>query len=450
MSFFLIAGLVYVHCENLSAASRIYTLCSSGSALIDGKYAIHPTYVIPVSAVTSPPPEDIQYDLQQEDITPMESSPFSELFHLLRSLYHFEDENSDILLTERIEQPGSTWKACVPRYEWKEIPPSVKALLPSRYDCVLLKCFRGKEATPIHLDHNLFDSQLTALLDADPTSDIVVYNTQTHLYFREGVSISNVPRFSSFLWCRSKIQKQNRLIVLCRRTSPGFTCRCNGELCIQRILHASAEKEGIQKEFVDQVVLDSLFYSFHNAILLDTGCGDCKYICNHMQKVARARQNVILGQDNSDAMLRLHKYPEWSRCCLVRSDICNLSMASNRFDGVLSISVIQHLPSKYKQLEAIQSLVRVCKPGGRILIYVWSFEKEDRKPRFPSSSQDHFLTWELPSASSSPTQVTRYFYLFQHGELDWLCSYVPSVRPLRRFFDGKNWCIELQKLSLLF
>lgn len=117
---------------------------------------------------------------------------------------------------------------------------------------------------------------------------------------------------------------------------------------------------------------------------------------------------------------------------------------------MLSISVIQHLPSKFRQLEAIQSLVRVCKPGGRVLIYVWSFEKEDRKPRFLSASQDHFLTWALPSASSSPAQVTRYFYLFQHGELDWLCSYIPSVRPLRRFFDGKNWCIELQKLSILF
>lgn len=123
---------------------------------------------------------------------------------------------------------------------------------------------------------------------------------------------------------------------------------------------------------------------------------------------------------------------------------------SDRFDGVLSISVIQHLPSKFRQLEAIQSLVRCCKSGGRVLIYVWSFEKEDRKPRFPSASQDHFLTWALPSASSSPAQVTRYFYLFQHGELDWLCSYIPSVRPLRRFFDGKNWCIELQKLSILF
>ena len=118
---------------------------------------------------------------------------------------------------------------------------------------------------------------------------------------------------------------------------------------------------------------------------------------------------------------------------------------SNRFDGVLSISVIQHLPSKFKQLEAIQSLVRVCRPGGRVLIYVWSFEREDRRPRFPSSSsQDHFMTWELPSA---PSGVTRYFYLFQHGELEWLCSYVPSVRILRRSFDGKNWCVELQKLS---
>lgn len=69
-------------------------MCSSGSVLIDGKYAIYPTYVIPISPVTSPPPEDIEYDVQQEGVIPVSSSPFSELFQLLRSLYHSIDENT--------------------------------------------------------------------------------------------------------------------------------------------------------------------------------------------------------------------------------------------------------------------------------------------------------------------------------------------------------------------
>lgn len=131
----------------------------------------------------------------------------------------------------------------------------MKALLPAPYDCVLLKWFRGSEAIPIHFDHNLFDLQFTALLDADPTSHITLYNTETRLYFRQGVSVSDQPRLSMFLWCTSKTQKLNRLVVLCRRTTPGFTCQCNGEFCIQRILRACKEKEEIQKEFVDRVAL---------------------------------------------------------------------------------------------------------------------------------------------------------------------------------------------------
>ena len=199
----------------------------------------------------------------------------------------------------------------------------MKSLLPSCYDCVLLKCFRGKEATPIHLDHNLFDSQFTALLDADPTSDIVVYNTQTHLYFREGVNISNAPRFSTFVWCRSKIQKQNRLVVLCRRTSPGFTCHCGGELCIQRILHASTEREEIQKEFVDQVVMDCLFYvvlranrfvfrSVHNQILQACECVHSVFPQRDSSRYRLRRLQIHL-QPHAESGACASKRDNWSR-----------------------------------------------------------------------------------------------------------------------------------------
>ena len=63
------------------------------------------------------------------------------------------------------------------------------------------------------------------------------------------------------------------------------------------------------------------------------------------------------------------------------------------------MSVIQHLPNKYKQLQALRELIRVSKKGGRILIYVWSFEKANMKPRFEDPSQYQFLTWKLPLSS---------------------------------------------------
>ena len=110
---------------------------------------------------------------------------------------------------------------------------------------------------------------------------------------------------------------------------------------------------------------------------------------------------------------------------------------------MLCVSVIQHLPSKYRQLEAIQNLIRVCHRGSRILLYVWSFEKEGLVPRYgPSTPQNYFMPWRIEDKN-----VERFFYLFMNGELEFLLSFFPAIRLLHRFFDGKNWCVEFEVLS---
>ena len=89
------------------------------------------------------------------------------------------------------------------------------------------------------------------------------------------------------------------------------------------------------------------------------------------------------------------------------------------------------------------------------------------KPRFEDPSQYQFLTWKLPLSSiggkrdsierdgfivneeENTVEVKRFFYLFIHGELEWLLSYCSGVRIVNRFFDGSNWCVELEVVKYI-
>lgn len=195
------------------------------------------------------------------------------------------------------------------------------------------------------------------------------------------------------------------------------------------------------------------------AVLLDAGCGDCKYICKHLADSAAnpAARNFILGQDNCREMLTMRKYPNSDACHLVQDTITHLSLRwpfNGRFmnrpgcvDGVLCVSVLQHLPNKYRQLEAIENLIRVCHPGSRVLLYVWSFEKEGMEPRLGEKTrQDHFVSWKIADKDGRERTVDRFFYLFVNGELEYLLSFFSHIRLVQRAFDGKNWCVEFEVL----
>ena len=195
------------------------------------------------------------------------------------------------------------------------------------------------------------------------------------------------------------------------------------------------------------------------AVLLDAGCGDCKYICKHLADSAAnpAARNFILGQDNCREMLTMRKYPNSDACHLVQDTITHLSLRwpfNGRFmtrpgcvDGVLCVSVLQHLPNKYRQLEAIENLIRVCHPGSRVLLYVWSFEKEGMEPRLGEKTrQDHFVSWKIVDKDGRERTVDRFFYLFVNGELEYLLSFFSHIRLVQRAFDGKNWCVEFEVL----
>ena len=60
-------------------------------------------------------------------------------------------------------------------------------------------------------------------------------------------------------------------------------------------------------------------------------------------------------------------------------DCLNLPYRSNAFDAVLCIAVIHHLSTRERRVDALRELVRVTRPGGKVLVYVWAMEQERKK-----------------------------------------------------------------------
>ena len=118
-----------------------------------------------------------------------------------------------------------------------------------------------------------------------------------------------------------------------------------------------------------------------NSLVADIGCGNGKYL--------RVKTSgIILGCDNCVNLLTLAKS---SSSFLLQADTTNLPYVSNAFDAVISIAVIHHLSSEERRVVAIKEMMRVLRPGGRILVYVWAKEQEKRD----FVTQDVLVPWVM-------------------------------------------------------
>lgn len=64
---------------------------------------------------------------------------------------------------------------------------------------------------------------------------------------------------------------------------------------------------------------------------------------------------------------------------VITCDCLHLPYRSNQFDGLICIAVIHHLSSEERRLNALFEMVRVLRPGGTLLVYVWAMEQKRKK-----------------------------------------------------------------------
>lgn len=107
------------------------------------------------------------------------------------------------------------------------------------------------------------------------------------------------------------------------------------------------------------------------SVLADVGCGNGKYLGVNPEMIA-------VGCDRSSALVQI---------CAERgfhafvSDALNVPLRTASCDACISIAVIHHFSTEERRLAAVRELVRLLKPGGHALIYVWAFEQEYNKQR---------------------------------------------------------------------
>ncbi|KAL8617113.1 hypothetical protein ACOMHN_014283 [Nucella lapillus] len=102
------------------------------------------------------------------------------------------------------------------------------------------------------------------------------------------------------------------------------------------------------------------------SILVDIGCGNGKYF----------GVNPHLCQIGSDRSLNLATIVQSRGFPVFVGDVLAIPLRSGSVDVGLCIAVIHHLSTKARRRHAIEELVRILRPGGCVLIYVWAQEQQ--------------------------------------------------------------------------
>ncbi len=130
-----------------------------------------------------------------------------------------------------------------------------------------------------------------------------------------------------------------------------------------------------------------------NSKILDFGTGT-----GFMASILAELGYTVLGVDLSKAMLErarenIERAGLSERVCLIQSDGENLEVESNSVDCVVSRWVLWTLPDPRR---GIEEMIRVTKPGGRVIVIDGREKHKNAIQRFKSALADFILTQRSP------------------------------------------------------
>ncbi|XP_075402660.1 tRNA (carboxymethyluridine(34)-5-O)-methyltransferase ALKBH8 isoform X1 [Tenrec ecaudatus] len=107
------------------------------------------------------------------------------------------------------------------------------------------------------------------------------------------------------------------------------------------------------------------------SIVADIGCGNGKYL-------GLNNELHMIGCDRSQNLVDICRERQYQALVC---DALAVPIRSESCDACISIAVIHHFATAERRMSALQELVRLLRPGGKALIYVWAMEQEYKKQK---------------------------------------------------------------------
>ncbi len=168
-------------------------------------------------------------------------------------------------------------------------------------------------------------------------------------------------------------------------------------------------------------------------LLLDAGCGNGR----HMAIASRMGVRCV-GVDISRNLIKLAKINikcYSSLCSLCLGDVISLPFGEDVFDLVLCIAVLHHIPDDKSRINAIKEIFRVLKPGGKLLVSVWS-RSAKKLQKVPQNVRDAVMCW------GGKAEI--YYHIFCKEELAHLAK-IAGITSFRVWESNDNIWLEAEK-----
>lgn len=167
--------------------------------------------------------------------------------------------------------------------------------------------------------------------------------------------------------------------------------------------------------------------------LLDAGCGNGKYLS--------VRKDCEVHACDTCHSLISAAAKKHTHANIILANIKALPYADNTFDNIICIAVLHHLFNEESRLEALSSLLRVVKPGGKIFLTVWATDACKPKWRRCGESTDYMVPWNHVNGRI----YERFYHLFTEQEIIDLIQKIAMAKIESVQFERNNWQVTIRK-----
>ncbi|XP_023592713.1 alkylated DNA repair protein alkB homolog 8 isoform X2 [Trichechus manatus latirostris] len=158
------------------------------------------------------------------------------------------------------------------------------------------------------------------------------------------------------------------------------------------------------------------------SIVADIGCGNGKYLGIN-------KELHMIGCDRSQNLVDICRERQFQAFIC---DALAVPVRSESCDACISIAVIHHFATAERRVAALQELVRLLRPGGKALIYVWAMEQEYNKQKSKYLRGNRNSQGKKEEISSDASVQELLEQMPDMGDQDSACS-VPSISD---FWEG--------------